>query len=313
MSIPAFLPIVEFRHVQDSSHVGVFWMRTVKHGTGMLAMAFVTLVTSVSQAAETPLALEGFCSVCIVEANKWVQGSPEFSTVYDGKQYNFPSDEQRQMFLANPAKYVPALGGDCTVCFVNAGKRTPGNIRFAVRHNARLFLFPSDEIRQAFRADPAQFEKADLAADGNCIVCQIEADKVMPGKAEFTAYYNGMRYQFPGDDQRQVFLANPAKYVVAASSNEAAVIPASSEELVVSGTSTCAACEYGVHPLKASNTLGLAITSGDGNVYIVEDAHELYPQVYEDRFEKLNLEVRGNVVKTDGKFVWIESNELKTL
>ncbi len=288
-------------------------MRTAKQCANLLTLALVVSVSSLARAADVPLALEGFCSVCITEANKWVPGKPEFSTVFDGQQYNFPGDAQRQMFLADPAKYVPALGGDCTVCFLNAGKRTPGNIRFAVRHNERLFLFPSDEIRQAFKADPVRFENADLAAAGQCIVCQVEAGKAMPGKAEFTAIHDGMRYLFPGAEQRQMFLANPAKYVPAAGTNESAALPVSSKELVISGTSTCAACEYGVHPLKASDTLGLAITGDDGNVYIVEDAHELYPQVYEDRFDKLKLKVHGKVLKTDGKFVWVQSRNLETL
>ncbi len=277
------------------------------------SLAVVVVIASTAKAAETALALEGYCSVCIVEANKWVKGNPEFSTTYDGKQYNFPSDKQLQMFVANPAKYVPALGGDCTVCFANAGKRGPGNIRFSSRHKGRLFLFPNDELRQAFKADPKQFENVDLAADGNCVVCRVEAGKEVPGKPEFTAFHNGMRYLFPSDKQRQMFLASPAKYVKETVESLSSLQTTSSEEIVFSGTSSCAACDYGVHPLKASDTLGLAVESSDGTVYIVEDAHELYPKIYEDRFDKLKLQVSGKVVKTDGKFVWVESSDLKVL
>ncbi len=288
-------------------------MRTLMRCAGLLSLAIVVVAASTAKAAETPLALDGYCPVCIVKGNKWVKGNPEISTTYDGKQYNFPSDDQIQTFLADPAKYVPALGGDCTVCFANGGKRNPGKVHFSARHNGRLFLFPNDELRQAFKADPKKFENVDLAADGNCVVCRAEAGKKMPGKAEFTAVHKGMRYLFPSDGQRQMFLANPAKYVTDATDSQSSTSPASSEEIVFSGTSNCAACEYGVHPLKASNTLGLAVDGTDGKVYIVEDAHELYPKVYEGRFEKLKLQVRGKVVKTEGKFVWVESSELKTL
>jgi len=278
-----------------------------------LSLAVVLLVASEAKSAETPLALEGYCPVCIVEGNKWVKGNPEFSTTYDGKQYNFPSAKLRQTFLANPVKYVPALGGDCTVCFARSGERAPGNIRFSVRHKGRLYLFPNDEMRQTFKANPGQYENVDLAAGGNCVVCRMKADKRMPGKPEFTAVYKGMRYQFPSDTQRQMFLASPAKYVKATSESQSSLESATSQEIVFSGTSNCAACEYGVHPIKASNTLGLAVEASDGTVYIVEDAHELYPKVYEDRFDNLKLQVRGKVIKTEGKFVWVESSDLKIL
>jgi len=59
--------------------------------------------------------LQGYCPVCIVEMKKWMKGSPQFSTRHDGKTYLFPGEEQRQMFLKNPQKYTPVLGGDCVV------------------------------------------------------------------------------------------------------------------------------------------------------------------------------------------------------
>jgi len=58
------------------------------------------------------LALSGYCPVCIIEMKKWVKGDPNIHVNYDGHDYAFPGEKQRQMFLANPVKYVPALGGD---------------------------------------------------------------------------------------------------------------------------------------------------------------------------------------------------------
>lgn len=71
--------------------------------------------------------------------------------------YHFPSAKEKEMFEANPAKYVPALGGDCVVCKVNMGATMPGKAEFAVVHEKRAYLFPSAAEREAFDADPAKF------------------------------------------------------------------------------------------------------------------------------------------------------------
>ena len=71
------------------------------------------------------IGLGGYCPVCIIDANKWAKGSPEYEATYDGVTYYFPEEAIKEKFLANPAKYVPALGGDCIVCYAKLGKRSP--------------------------------------------------------------------------------------------------------------------------------------------------------------------------------------------
>ena len=93
----------------------------------------------------------------MTKLSEWVIGKVDFPAVYDGKTYFFPDDQVRQSFLANPAAYVPALGGDCTVCYAKGGKRGAGNIRFSSLHNKRLFLFPSKSELDMFNNAPAQF------------------------------------------------------------------------------------------------------------------------------------------------------------
>lgn len=160
------------------------------------------------------LALRGYCPVCVIEMKKWVKGDPRFSVNFDGKTYLFPSEEQRQMFLDNPEKYTPVLGGDCTVCKVEQGERIPGSVQYSVLHAGRLYLFPGEEQKRMFMANPSKYEDADLAASGLCTVCRVEMGKDVPGKREFTVFHNGMRYRFPTADQKKMFLENPGKYQV---------------------------------------------------------------------------------------------------
>ena len=78
--------------------------------------------------------LEGYCPVCILDANKWAKGSPEHQATYDGVTYYFPEEAIKgEKFLASPAKYVPALGGDCIVCYAKLGECVPGMINHTVR------------------------------------------------------------------------------------------------------------------------------------------------------------------------------------
>lgn len=116
------------------------------------------------------------------------------------------------MFVQNPAKYVPALGGDCVVCLDQMGDLIPGNVRYAAFYKGRLFMFPSEEQKEMFRQNPAAFETADLAYDGNCAVCLVDMNEQVPGSAEIATFFRGKRYLFPSEEQREMFLANPVKY-----------------------------------------------------------------------------------------------------
>ena len=167
-----------------------------------------------SSSTQASVALSGYCPVCVLEMKKWIKGDSRFSVVQDGKTYLFPGEEQRQMFLKNPDKYTPALGGKCTVCQVEMGKTMDGSVQFAALHGGRLFLFPGDEQKQMFLENPSKYANIDLAAAGKCTVCRVEMQKEVEGKSEFAVIHDGFRYWFPGPDQQKMFVANPSKYVV---------------------------------------------------------------------------------------------------
>lgn len=157
-------------------------------------------------------ALDGYCAVCAVMDKGWVKGDPNIASVVDGKRYLFPSADVKALFDANPAKFVPAAGGDCVVCQVEKSHKVAGSVQFAAKHEGRLFLFPDEKAKQVFVANPAKYATADLAYGGDCAVCQVNMGKRMPGNADHTAVYKGKRYLFPSDTERQAFLADPARY-----------------------------------------------------------------------------------------------------
>jgi YHS domain-containing protein len=114
----------------------------------------------------TPVGLDGFCPVCLIKGNKWELGTEQFQTVYDGITWRFPTNEAMEMFKRNPAAFVPALNGDCIVCFANADQRIHGDLRHGVFYRNRVLLFPSPKERDVFVANPARFADTDLALNG---------------------------------------------------------------------------------------------------------------------------------------------------
>ena len=174
----------------------------------MLATLAAVLIPLAANAADS--ALGGNCPVCLVEMAKVVPGSDKHAVTFDRQVYYFPSDKEKGMFAANPVKYAPALGEDCVVCRVNMGVRMPGKAEFAIVHDKRAYLFPSAKERDVFKADPKKYESADLGEGGYCSVCAVMAKKWVTGKPEIVSVYDGMRYYFPGADEKEAFDAASA-------------------------------------------------------------------------------------------------------
>lgn len=174
-----------------------------------------TFDTNPDKYADTDLALDGNCPVCLVKSDKLVPGKPEYASIYDGQRYLFPSPEQKWTFDNNPAWFAPAMGGNCTVCKVEKDAIIAGNPRFFEVHNKRLYMFPSAKQLQMFRANPDKYANADIALNGYCPVCKIDLGKDVKGKPEFAVDYKGKRYLFPGRKQLEKFQTNPTKYAIA--------------------------------------------------------------------------------------------------
>ena len=185
--------------------------------SGIFAM--VLIGSGYASAAESKPALDGNCPVCLVRMDKLVKGDPKLWSVHDGRTYLFPGAEQKRMFDANPTAFVPALGGDCTVCKVEMGKKVAGNPEFHSVRNGRLYLFPSEKQKRMFDQNPDKYADADVAMGGNCPVCLVKTDKVVLGKAEYASAYDGQRYLFPGPEQKTMFDADPASFAPAMRGN----------------------------------------------------------------------------------------------
>ncbi len=112
----------------------------------------------------TGIAIEGYCPVCYLAANKAVKGTPEFAYDYDGVTYWFVNDAARQTFAANPKKYLPAYGGWCALGAA-MGQRFPVDPTNFKIVDGRIMLFLKnkkvDGVAIWSKNEPSNLRKAD--------------------------------------------------------------------------------------------------------------------------------------------------------
>jgi len=97
---------------------------------------------------KSKVAIQGYDPVTYFDGNTPMQGSKDFNAPYAGAVYYFVSAANRDKFLANPDKYLPAYGGWCATAMAY-GKKVevdPENYKIT---NGRLFLFYKSLIQNA--------------------------------------------------------------------------------------------------------------------------------------------------------------------
>ena len=57
------------------------------------------------------IAIKGYDPVAYFTENRAVKGKEEFGCLYEGAQWRFSSAAHRDLFAANPERYVPQYGG----------------------------------------------------------------------------------------------------------------------------------------------------------------------------------------------------------
>jgi YHS domain-containing protein len=112
-------------------------------------------------ADENGVMLHGYDPVAYFTQDDAVKGDPAITAEHDGVTYHFSSHETRDMFEAEPAKYVPAFGGFCAMGTAMGVKIDTNPELFRVVDN-RLFLNVAEAPQQKWLSDVAgHIEQAD--------------------------------------------------------------------------------------------------------------------------------------------------------
>ena len=115
--------------------------------TRTLALAFTALLLAgcgsmnvVSDGADSRLMLKGYDPVAYFTIGKPVPGNPAIKAEHQGVTYRFSSEDNRRMFVANPAKFAPQYGGWCSNGLVYAIPLGGEPTNFKIVDN-KLYLF----------------------------------------------------------------------------------------------------------------------------------------------------------------------------
>ncbi len=63
--------------------------------------------------AEKSIAIQGYDPVAYFVSNKATKGSKEIAATFQETTYYFSNEDNKALFLKNPAQYIPQFGGFC--------------------------------------------------------------------------------------------------------------------------------------------------------------------------------------------------------
>jgi YHS domain-containing protein len=101
---------------------------------------------------KTGVAIQGYDPVAFFTDSKPVKGDVKFLVKHDGAIYFFASKEHRDLFKAEPAKYVPEFGGYCAYG-VSRNKLVEIDVEAFQIVDGKLILQYSKGIRDDFNKD----------------------------------------------------------------------------------------------------------------------------------------------------------------
>jgi len=119
------------------------------------ALAGCSTMNVTSDGADSRLMLKGHDPVAYFTVGEPVAGRPDVKTESDGVTYRFASEDNRRLFLAHAAKYVPQYGGFCANAMVYAIP-LGGEPQVFKIIDGRLFLFNSERHKRYFEMDQAR-------------------------------------------------------------------------------------------------------------------------------------------------------------
>lgn len=101
------------------------------------------------------IAVGGYDAVSFFKS-KPVEGKSEFSTEYNGAEWRFSTEANRDLFNANPEAFAPQYGGYCAWA-VAGGKLAKGSPKHWHIEDGKLYLNYNRKIKDRWTADKANF------------------------------------------------------------------------------------------------------------------------------------------------------------
>ena len=101
-------------------------------------------------------AIKGYDTVAYFTENKPVKGLEDYKTQYNGADWLFSSQQNLDLFLANPEKYAPQYGGYCAYA-VSQGSTASIKPELFTIEGGKLYLNYNQSINQKWQANRNEF------------------------------------------------------------------------------------------------------------------------------------------------------------
>lgn len=100
----------------------------------------------VNQATFDKTAINGYDPVGYFTDGKAIKGNAEISYEWKGANWQFASDANKEMFIGDPEKYMPAFGGYCAfaVCKGFTANTDPESFEII---DGKLYLFAANDVK----------------------------------------------------------------------------------------------------------------------------------------------------------------------
>jgi YHS domain-containing protein len=118
-------------------------------------------VNAVADGGDDRVMLKGADVTAYFTQGKFVQGSPQFKSVYEGVTFRFANADAKKLFDAAPQKYLPQYGGYCAngIAFAIPWGGDADTFRM---EGGRLYIFGGKDSQEGFELDvPGNVKLAD--------------------------------------------------------------------------------------------------------------------------------------------------------
>lgn len=111
----------------------------------LLTLSSLCSAATVSNVNKSGLAIDGYDPVSYFSADAEkkgpVKGDAKIQATHDGVTYQFTSETNKQEFLSNPSKYIPAFGGWCAYAVAEKKEKVEIDPKSFLVQDGRLLLF----------------------------------------------------------------------------------------------------------------------------------------------------------------------------
>lgn len=176
--------------------------------------------SKVQTSADVEVALDGHCPVSYHTDGKATKGDSKHRAEFQGFAYHLADAEKKKKFEEEPEKYVPRIGGLCTVALGGPyGNRFYGDPTVFAVVEGKLYLLSSERAKRSFDLKPTEYiNRAEELyrmpeIEGACPVAYQAGGQPARGLELYRQIHRNRVYHMRDESSLEAFRKDPGRYV----------------------------------------------------------------------------------------------------